>query len=80
MTITNKSGKIIGIAGRAILPGETGSVPDSYKTNGILEMLSKDPDLTIEQVEPAVSAQTEQAALKTGKPTTQPAAKTDEKG
>ena len=51
MTIINKSGKIIGVDGRAILPGETGTIPDSYKTNGILEMLSKDPDLTIEQAE-----------------------------
>ena len=65
MTITNKSGKVIGIDGKAILPGETGAIPDSYKTNGILEMLSKDPDLTIEQAEdsgePVAAVQTEQA-------------------
>ncbi|NCE74547.1 hypothetical protein D1157_05955 [Anaerotruncus sp. X29] len=83
MTITNKSGKVIGIDGKAILPGETGAILDSYKTNGILEMLSKDPDLTIEQAEdsgePAAAVQTEQAAPKAGKSAVQ-AAKADEKG
>ncbi len=83
MTITNKSGKIIGIDGRAILPGEIGTIPDSYKTNGILGVLARDPDLTIEQAEdsgePAAAVQTEQAAPKAGKSAAQ-AAKTDEKG
>ena len=83
MTIINKSGKIIGVDGRAILPGETGVIPDSYKTNGILEMLSKDPDLTIEQAEdsgePAAAVQTEQSEPKAAKSAVQ-AAKADEKG
>lgn len=83
MTIINKSGKIIGIDGRAILPGETGAIPGSYKANGILEMLSKDPDLTIEQAEDsgeaAAAVQTEKAAPKAAKSETQ-AAKADEKG
>ena len=43
MKIENKSGKIIGIDGKAILPGETGEIPDSYKNNPVIAMLATIP-------------------------------------
>lgn len=47
MKIENKSGKIIGIDGKAILPGETGEISDSYKDNPVITILANDPDLTV---------------------------------
>ena len=57
MKIENKSGKIIGIDGKAILPGETGEIPDSYKNNPVIAMLANDPDLTVKPADTDTTSQ-----------------------
>ena len=57
MKIENKSGKIIGIDGKAILPGETGGIPDSYQNNPVITMLANDPDLTVKPADTDTTSQ-----------------------
>ena len=57
MKIENKSGKIIGIDGKAFMPGETGEIPDSYQNNPVISMLANDPDLTVKPVSTDTTSQ-----------------------
>ena len=57
MKIENKSGKIIGIDGKAILPGETGVLPDIYQNNPVITMLANDPDLTVKPADTDTTSQ-----------------------
>ena len=67
MKIENKSGKIIGIDGKAILPGETGGIPDSYQNNPVITILANDPDLTVKPVSTDATSQETTAQAKAAK-------------
>ena len=71
MKIENKSGKIIGIDGKAILPGETGGIPDSYQNNPVITMLANDPDLTVKPADTDTTSQETTAQAKAAKTTAQ---------